>query len=164
MDNLEKVIEVDENEKQIVEHNEDIKEGLVASGLYFKEEDGTQGFYPRAKREDQFKLDMEQELQREKWTKELMKEYPNVDESTIFFMVGFYLKDPKDYERIVKEKKGTPSRYDETIFELTKKYGKSQEQNDKDNNAFYESMKNFQGLELFNEDINYNIEDKNYNI
>ena len=157
MDNLEEIIEVNENEKQIIEHEEDIKEGLVASGLFYKKEDGTQGFLPRSKREDQFKLNTEQELQREKWTKELMRDYPNVDESTIYFMVGFYLKDPKDYERIVNEKKGTPSRYDDSIFELTKKYGNSQEQEQKEQNDFYESIKNFQGLEIFNEDKNYNI-------
>ena len=40
-----------------------------------------------------------------KLIKEIISDYPNVDESTIDFICSFYLKDPKEYEELVKKNK-----------------------------------------------------------
>lgn len=97
----------------------EVKESIKSEGLYFKEEDGTQGFIPRAKNEDYWKLTEEEEFKSQKWTKEAIRDYPNADPTTIEFMVNFYIKYPDEYRKIVKEK---PESRVDTFDEMRKKY------------------------------------------
>lgn len=147
---------------QIVEKS-DLKEGLTAKGLYYIDENGEQGLVPRAKKEDNFNLTDDQIVLKEKWIKEIKRDYPNLDESTIDFICCFYLKDPKEYEELVNKNKDKPSRYEDSIFELQKKYGNSvqQEQAEQFNNLIsnWNIQSNNEGLELFDykfEDISNN--------
>lgn len=98
---------------------EPIKEGLANEGLYYKTDDGTQGFLPRAKNDDYWKFTEEQSLQSEKWVKDAQRDYPNADPTTIEFMVNFYIKYPDEYRRILKEK---PASKVDTFDEMRKKY------------------------------------------
>ena len=80
----------------IVEKNENenvklvnLKEGMTAAGLWYINDKGEQGLVPRAKKDDNFNLTEEQHVLKEKWIKEIMRDYPNVDESTIDFICSF---------------------------------------------------------------------------
>ena len=149
----------------IVEKNENenvklvnLKEGMTASGLWYVTDEGEQGFVPRAKKDDNFNLTEEQHVLKEKWIKEIKRDYPNVDESTIDFICSFYLKDPKEYEELVKKNKNKESRYEKGLLELQKQYGNSDQQNQQlfFNNLITDwninnepEMLNKDGLELF---------------
>lgn len=108
----------------------EVKETMKSEGLYFREEDGTQGFIPRAKNEDYWKLTEEQQFKSEKWTKEAIRDYPNADPTTIEFMINFYIKYPDEYRKILKEK---PKSRVDTFDEMRKKY---EECDDKGNPVF----------------------------
>lgn len=112
--------------------SEEIVEGLTASGLYCEGEDGEQQFIPRKKQDNHFELTMEQLATKEKWLKEMRRDFPNVDETTIDFVISFYMKDPKEYEELVKANINKPSRYEKGMLELQKQYGKSKEQEQKE--------------------------------
>lgn len=144
------------NEELILKDNDDVIQGLTAQGLYYETEKQEQGFIPRAKKEDNFNLSFEDNILREKWIKEIKRDFPDVDESTIAFMVGFYLKDPKEYEQIVKDNKDKPSKYDGYLSDLTKKYGMSIEQEEQEKqNEFLNSLYNINNITIDTMDKKY---------
>ena len=119
----------------------DIREELTNDGLYFKDGNGKQGFIPKSKNEDYWKLTEDQKLNAERWTKEAQRDYPNADPTTVEFMINFYIKYPEEYRRIVKER--PPSKVD-SFDEMRKKY----EEVDNHGNKMYD-LKNFDAEILF---------------
>ena len=107
-----------------------IKEELTPDGLYYKNEDGTQGFVPRAEKSDYWGFTEEQELQKKRWVRDAKLDYPNAEEGMIEFLMCFYMKFPDKYEEIMKNTKNTPSRND-NIKDLRKKYVEVDNMNNK---------------------------------
>ena len=107
-----------------------IKEELATEGLYYKNEDGTQGFVPRAENNNYWGFTEDQELQRNRWVREALLDFPKAEEGMVEFLMSFYMKFPDKYEEIMKTHKDKPSRND-TISDLRKKYSEVDNHNNK---------------------------------
>jgi|TARA_R110001592_G_scaffold305143_2_gene577755 hypothetical protein len=107
-----------------------IKEELTTEGLYYKNEDGTQGFVPRAENNNYWGFTEDQELQRNRWVREALLDFPKAEEGMVEFLMSFYMKFPDKYEEIMKTHKDKPSRND-TISDLRKKYSEVDNHNNK---------------------------------
>lgn len=106
-----------------------IKEGLYPTGLYFKEEDGSQGIAPRAKDGNSFNLTDEEMAKKELLTKKLIDAFPKVSEGVIDFACSFWVKYPEEFNKIISESKGQESKSVQQVEEMKKKYGSPEENN-----------------------------------
>ena len=116
--------------KQVLEvcepkESDEILEGETPEGWYFKEEDNTQGFIPRAKSSNPFKLSNDQMIKKEQILKNVMRDYPSVDEAIMDFAVSSYLDNPEEFDAMIEKNKNDPepSRYTKSIKDLKEKYG-----------------------------------------
>ena len=108
---------------------QEVIEGLFPSGLYFKEEDGTQGIAPRCQDSNSFKLTDEEIAKKELLTRKLIDAHPSVSEGVIDFACSFWMKHPEEFKKIIKESKGTESKSIKQIQEMKNKYGRPEEEN-----------------------------------
>lgn len=104
---------------------DEIMEGETPEGWYFKEEDGTQGFIPRAKSSNPFKLSNDQLMKKEQMLKHIMRDYPTIDEAIMDFAISSYLDNPEEFDAMIEKNKNDPepSRYTKSIKDLKEKYG-----------------------------------------
>jgi hypothetical protein len=124
------IVEKDMNDMELtVSQNEttkggeltNIKEELTPEGLYFKKEDGSQGFIKRAENENYWGFTEDEILQRNRWVREAMADFPNAEEGMVEFLMSFYMKFPDKYHEIIEKGKGKRSRHD-SMEDLRKKY------------------------------------------
>ena len=114
----------DEQQKQITK----VKEGLYPSGLYFKEEDGSQGIAPRSQDSNAFKLSDEEMSKKELLARRLIDAHPQVSQGVIDFACSFWVKHPEEFKKIIQESKGTESKSIEQIEKMKEKYGMPEEE------------------------------------
>jgi hypothetical protein len=108
---------------EIIENSDkEIMEVLAPEGIYFKENDGSQGFIPRADNTNPFNLTKEQIIQKEVLVKRIMLDFPEIDEGMVDFATMFYLDNPDHFEQIQEEAKNSkePSRYTKAISDMKK--------------------------------------------
>lgn len=153
------IIEKDIENLEIVDSSEfaeqEIREELAPEGLYYKNEDGSQGFVPRAKENNYWGFTEEQEIQKNRWVREAMLDFPKADKDMVNFLMCFYMKYPDKYEEIMKKSKDKPARTD-SIQDLRKKYVEV----DKYNNVVFDAVDDDlsklieNNTELNNEELN----------
>ena len=105
-----------------------VKEELTPDGLYFKKEDGSQGFIKRAEDSNYWGFTEDQKIQRNRWVREAMLDFPNAEEGMVEFLMSFYMKYPDKYHEIIEKGKGKKSRHD-SMEDLRKKYVEVDEYN-----------------------------------
>ncbi len=116
--------ENDDEQKQITK----VKEGLYPSGLYFKEEDGSQGIAPRSQDSNAFKLSDEEMAKKELLARRLIDAHPQVSQGVIDFACSFWVKHPEEFKKIIQESKGKESKSIEQIEKMKEKYGSPEEE------------------------------------
>ena len=109
----------------LVEKNiedDEIIEAVAPEGIYYKDDNGNQGFVPRAQNTNPFKLSEEQMIEKEILVKRIMLDFPEIDDGMVDFATMFYLSDPDRFEEIIDESKKSkePSRYTKSISKMKK--------------------------------------------
>jgi hypothetical protein len=116
--------DIDNNDAQLTK----VKEGLFPSGLYFKQEDGSQGIAPRAQDSNSFNLTDEEMAKKELLAKKLIDSYPTVSQGVIDFACSFYMKNPEKFKEIIHDSKNKESKSVQQIVEMKEKYGAPEEE------------------------------------
>lgn len=152
-DGLDREFDLQNNEENAVQ--QEVIEGLFPSGLYFKDDDGSQGIAPRCKDSNSFNLTDEELAQKEILTRKLIDAHPSVSEGVIDFACSFWMKYPEEFKKIIKDNKGKESKSIKQIQEMKKKYGQPEEEN---------WNSNFFDMQLFLENNNNTINFENIKI
>lgn len=108
---------------EIVEKNDtDVMEVLAPEGIYYKDDNGEQGFIKRSENTNPFNLTKEQLIQKEIMVKRIMLDFPEIDEGMVDFATMFYLDNPTHFDEIQEKAKNSkePSRYTKAISNMKK--------------------------------------------